>query len=233
MPAKKVNSLNLATFSAFLIKSAQLVAALKRGKPGPQGPSPFGSGVFKYPKKRKPGKRASQVVATPGLNAPGPVVVNPTPPPTGQGGTAPPAVRTLLWEKRNLSASAAQIVPAGTQIKGHITLGRAKFSLPNGAPINPTTYFRNTVFGRLAWMLGTPETAVGSFRVEIMGVNLGVNRLKLTHDLGRIAGQNNVPTWLHWGDLNTYLKGHSVIGKTLRLYSAMPSDGVDFFLEIA
>ncbi len=235
MPAKKVNSLNLATFSAFLIKSAQLAAALNRGKPGPQGPSPFGPGIFKYVKKRKHGRRAP-VVITPGGGSPpaGPVVVNPAPTPTGQGGTVPSVVRTLLWKKSALRATDAQIASQPkSQTKGCLTLASAHFRDSSGSRVHSATYFRHNLFARRVWTPGTPEKATASFRVWILGSDRGVHSLKLSHDLKRVSNQRNVPTWLHWSrNLNAYLKLHSVVGKTLRLYSALPSDGADFFLEI-
>ena len=43
------------------------------------------------------------------------------------------------------------------------------------------------------------------FDVTIDGVNHGRKRLKLSHSANRVAAQNNAPTFLHTGDLQSVL----------------------------
>ena len=242
MPARKLNRKNFANLTAFLIKSADLVKAMKHTKPGPgirpPGPNPFGTSGFRYVRKRVPGKRPTPIrgaIAVPpvGPGAGGPIPTPPVAPPVGPGGTRGTAARILLWRKENLSDSDAQI--PGTpksKTKGSVTLGKEGFRI-GGSLIDPLTYFRTTIFGALIWT-GTPNgETTASIRVVILGVDQGVHNFKISHDLNRVAKQKNVPTWLHWGrTLNAYLRKHSVVGRTLHLYRGLTSDGADFFLEI-
>ena len=133
--------------------------------------------------------------------------------------------RTLVWQKLSLSQSDAQQVPSGTAITANLKLSQARFRV-NGVTINQTIYFRNQVFNNLNWVQTKPnnnsyEEAHCQFDITILGNNIGVFTLKLSHDLVRVAGQGNTPTWLHWGNnILPYLQSTNITGRTLNLYSS-------------
>ncbi|MEO6329066.1 MAG: phospholipase D family protein [Ginsengibacter sp.] len=146
---------------------------------------------------------------------------------------------TLVWEKNNLPQSDAQQVPAGSAVTGVIRLSDAGFKL-DGNPIDRNTYFRDEVFGALNWTIrprvNKPalEEAAGQFDINILGVSLGINNLRISHDPARIANQNNVPTTIHWGRnsiVMNYLKQHNVTGRTLKLFNP-PLDSQNFRITI-
>lgn len=140
---------------------------------------------------------------------------------------------TLIWQKLSLSKSDAQQVPSGTAITANLKLSQAKFEA-NGITIDQTTYFKNQVFNNLIWVQtkankDSYEEAFCSFEITILGKPIGVYTLKLSHDPGRIAGQGNTPTWLHWGNsLLPFLQQTNITGRTFNLYQA----GQAFFIEV-
>lgn len=142
---------------------------------------------------------------------------------------------TLVWRKNNLPQSDAQQVPVGSAVTGVIRLSDAGFQL-DGNPIDRNTYFRDEIFGALNWItrsrVNKPalEEATGQFDINILGVNLSINNLRISHDPARIANQNNVPTTIHWGRnsiVMNYLKQHNVTGRTFQLFS--PQAGSQHF----
>lgn len=160
----------------------------------------------------------------------------PTPPPsvTAAAATARGAVSRgpLVWQKANLKGTDAQQPPSpGTNPTGNLRLSVSNFKV--GAKlIDKITYFRKNVFGGLVWAKsGTTESATASCNILKAGASLGAFDLKLSHDLKRIAGQNNVPTVLHWGDATGAVRKAKVQGLTLRLYGVGP-DG-RFTIEFA
>ena len=142
---------------------------------------------------------------------------------------------TLVWRKNNLPQSDAQQVPVGSAVTGVIRLSDAGFQL-DGNPIDRNTYFRDEIFGALNWItrsrVNKPalEEATGQFDINILGVSLSINNLRISHDPARIANQNNVPTTIHWGRnsiVMNYLKQHNVTGRTFQLFS--PQAGSQHF----
>lgn len=132
-------------------------------------------------------------------------------------------MRILIWRKEQLSNSDAQKVPAGTAPTGNLKLSQARFRF-NGEYINHVTYFKDGVFYNLEWVKTkadseTYEEAFCRFHVIMLGMDLGIHAIKLSHDSVRVAGQGNTPTWLHWGHyLSIHLQEIDVSGRTLFLY---------------
>ncbi|MCG3167673.1 MAG: hypothetical protein POELPBGB_03467 [Bacteroidia bacterium] len=131
---------------------------------------------------------------------------------------------SLVWQKKKLPSSDAQQVKEDTNVRGVIGLSDSNFKI-DGVKINRNTYFRNEVFAMLNWSLkkrnnNSPiEEAFCDFNIKILGKNLGVHKLRISHDAERAANQNNITTTIHWGsELITYLRNNSIIGKTLSLY---------------
>ncbi|EPG66444.1 phospholipase D family protein [Leptospira wolffii] len=142
----------------------------------------------------------------------------------------------LVYEKSSLSRSDAQIVPEGSNPTGNIRLARSNFTI-NGQQIDWRIYFRNEVFGSYDWQVTdlskpTQENALVSFRIFLMGIYYGHYDLRLSHDPEREAGQNNVPTWLHWGtEVGKIIRQLHVENRTLRIY-APDATGQPFTLTI-
>lgn len=145
----------------------------------------------------------------------------------------PTPTRKLLWKKQSLSRSDAQQTPAGTNPTGNLKLSQAKFKV-KGSRINQRTYFRNIVFAGLNWtpVSGTKEEATADFELIIRGVNYGVYKLVISHDPSRVAGQNNTPTWLHWGKAGSVIRNQNVSGCFLSLYSLPSGRPAPFQIEI-
>ncbi len=150
--------------------------------------------------------------------------------------TTPPVQlqpKTLVWQKPSLSSSDAQQVLVGTKITGNLKLSQAKFMF-NNILIDQTTYFRNQVFGNLAWAhtktsSSSYEEVLCRFQITILGKVIGTFLLKLSHDPVRVASQGNTPTWLHWGNtILPFLQQTNIKGKTLNLYRLNQA----FFIEI-
>ncbi|PWK16980.1 phospholipase D-like domain-containing protein [Xanthomarina spongicola] len=141
--------------------------------------------------------------------------------------------KNLVWKKLKLSNSDAQDVPAGTAITGNLKLAQARFKLGTTV-IDQKTYFRNQVFNKLKWVKtkahsATYEETFGVFDISISGKPIGKFTLKLSHDISRVAGQGNTPTWLHWGPtVIPILQKNSLSGKTLNLYEV----NKDFLIDI-
>jgi len=154
----------------------------------------------------KPGKKAGKATAKPSAVGPSSAAVA-----SARG--------PLVWTKPNLKGTDAQQPPsANTNPTGNLRLASANFKV-GGKVIDKKSYFRKTVFGGLAWSKSkTTEYATGSFNIVRSGKLLGSFDLKLSHDLKRVADQNNVPTVLHWGDAIDVVRKANVKGLTLRLY---------------
>lgn len=141
----------------------------------------------------------------------------------------------LKWQKQ-LSQSDAQFVPNGTSPTNNLKLTQAKFKV-NGKIIDQKTYFRDIVFKNLDWnktKLGNSqyEETKCNFDITILGKNLSKQELKLSHDFGRVSGQANVPTWLHWNKiLLPDFQENNITGKTLSLYSTNNSKEFKITIE--
>lgn len=122
------------------------------------------------------------------------------------------------WFKK-MSASDAQH-PRGDKSKatGNLKLAQANH------PIDQKSYFRQSFFSYLEWNIaketprGAQEKAQVTFEVLVGTEVMGTYVLVVDHADYRIAGQGNVPTWLHWGEsLGTYLKSHDHTGDYITL----------------
>ncbi|GHB48239.1 hypothetical protein GCM10010347_17570 [Streptomyces cirratus] len=116
------------------------------------------------------------------------------------------------WFKK-MSASDAQRPPkAESKTTGNLRLSQAQH------PIDQKTYFRKVFFADAQWEAkenarGVQEKAKVPFEVVIGAQSLGVHEIVIDHADYRIAGQGNVPTWLHWGEaLTAHLKAHDHTG---------------------
>lgn len=139
----------------------------------------------------------------------------------------------LVWEKPKLPAGDLQFPGSGNPT-GVVRLTQARFKV-DGAVINQTTYFRYTVFGKLAWAKDPSdpdkEVAITSFALVIGGLFVGEFALQLSHKPKWESGQGNYTTALHWGAAMSHIKHQALIGHALRLY-APASSGTPFVLEI-
>ncbi len=130
----------------------------------------------------------------------------------------------LVWQKNNLPASDVQR-QAGN-VTGGLRLTQAKWKVGDDL-IDQTTYFRNDVFGNLAWRewRSSPysERTEADFDVYILEKNYGLHQLAISHKPSGEAGQNNYTTILHWGDLGNTIRALNLVGKTFSLYA--PPDG--------
>jgi hypothetical protein len=127
----------------------------------------------------------------------------------------------LLWRKRNLPASDAQLVRPGTAPTGGLRLTQAGWTT-NRRKIDQTKYFRNTVFQRLTWRTERTrpkvEVATSSFRMIIDGKDKGQYKLNIRHKPSGEGGQHNYTTLLSWTGIGQLVKRSKLKGKDLSLY---------------
>lgn len=122
-----------------------------------------------------------------------------------------------IWSKK-LSRSDALRSNPGSNTTGNLRLGKANW------PINKETFFVNEFFAHLPWapddssQLSKSSTVV-PFQVVVDGVDQGVHNVKVDHAPTRVAGQNNVPTILHWGSLAPAVRDADHIGHYVILRS--------------
>lgn len=143
--------------------------------------------------------------------------------------------RDLVWTKESLSRSDAQMVPAGSNPTGNLKLSQAGFH-NGGDLIDQTSYFRNFVFNHLIW--NHPKPANTNFEESfiqvyftILGRTYRPTDIRLSHDIGRIAGQANTPTWLHWGpEMTPIISSLHLNGRRLDLFKTDIPD--HFIIEI-
>lgn len=146
-----------------------------------------------------------------------------------------PLEGSLVWSKESLSRSDAQNVAEGSNPTGNLKFAQANFRV-DGVLINHSIYFRDQVFNNLNWVKtkatsDTYEEAFCDFHFILLGNDLGIQTIKLSHDSVRIAGQGNVPTWLHWGHtLIALLQETNITGRRLNLYRAV--DEASFAIEV-
>lgn len=141
----------------------------------------------------------------------------------------------LVWTKESLSRSDAQMVPAGSNPTGNLKLSQAGFH-SGGILIDQTVYFRNSVFNHLTW--NHPKTANPNFEEShiwvlftIAGNNYEPVHIRLSHDIARIAGQGNTPTWLHWGpEMTPIISSLNLNGRRLDLFRT--DNPAHFIIEI-
>lgn len=143
--------------------------------------------------------------------------------------------RALIWSKRTISRTDAQIVPPNTNPTGHLKLTQASFRI-GGNLIAHRTYFRTNAFNNLHWVSPRRtdpdfEETHANFSVFIDDNPFGTFNMRISHDPKRDSDQSNVPTWLHWGsDMAEILKNHNIRNKELHLYSS--DNPQEFIIEI-
>lgn len=148
----------------------------------------------------------------------------------------PKGKQTLVWQKKNLPNSDAQQVSGQTNPTGVLRLAQARFKV-NDILIDFKTYFRNEIFNQLNWtqrarVQNSPlEEVYANFQIEIDGISKGVFNLRISHDPDRVAGQNNVPTTLHWGNAINSIREQNIKGKTLSLFRIEGKTGL-FLIKI-
>jgi len=105
----------------------------------------------------------------------------------------------------------------------------------SGHPIDRNTWFRHELFGSADWSSSTNKTgqsmeeALVDVEVSIASENIGTFTVRISHVLGRIASQNNVPTTLHWGsELGSILRSTDYSGYTVEITHI----GDQFFLSL-
>jgi hypothetical protein len=123
------------------------------------------------------------------------------------------AVVEHIWSK-SLSRSEALRPNPGSNPTAVLRLGKA------GYPIDKNSYFVGEFFGDLDW--SDPDehqksVCVVPFDCTVDGEPLGVHKLKVDYKLARVAGQNNVPTVLHWGSLSPFVRAVDHIGSRVIL----------------
>jgi HKD family nuclease len=112
----------------------------------------------------------------------------------------------LMWRKRDLKARDSQRPGPSTNHSGVITLVQDHFKV-DGDYIDPTTYFRDEVFGDLNWWEEEDkEVTTANFEVFIEGEFYGERELRISHDPDWESNQYNYTTAVHWGPLNTVLR---------------------------
>jgi HKD family nuclease len=145
-----------------------------------------------------------------------------------------PNLGELLWQKTNLPASDVQRQKGN--VTGGLRLVQAKWKVL-GNFIDQTTYFRNDVFGHLAWYVWKEnpysEKAEANFEVYILGESYGLHQLMISHKPSGEAGQHNYTTILHWGDLAETVRELNLIGKTFNLYAPPNGQSDPFIIEVA
>jgi PLD-like domain len=97
----------------------------------------------------------------------------------------------LVWIKPRLPKSDLQFPGASGNATGVLRLTQAKFDC-GGAIIDQTTYFRNTVFGGLAWSPGPggKEVAGAQFTLSIAGIIVGNFNLAVSHKAAWESGRD-------------------------------------------
>lgn len=156
---------------------------------------------------------STAAVSSPGVSTKAPATPSTKPVTAGAGAGAAPYPTTNIqrrWVKPLDNTAAQQVKSPGSNPTGNL-----RFSQETAA-IDHKVYFRDDFFGGLPWTprdgKATEQEVVVGFRTWIDGVDHGVHDLRLSHDPRRIAGQGNVPTLLHWGDLSPLLRQTSYAG---------------------
>ena len=141
----------------------------------------------------------------------------------------------LVWRKA-LSASDAQQVREGTSPTGGVRLTQAGFENPPGQRIDQTTYFR-TMFANYNWEHeerghDDQEHAFVPMRVVLLGQDLGIHNLEISHKPSGEADQGNYTTILRWGrTLAERVVDQDLTGQFLSLYETTTGD-TEFYVEV-
>ncbi|GIL40795.1 phospholipase D family protein [Roseiterribacter gracilis] len=204
------------TSSGDLPTEVQMKAVLKQANAKPAGTtaataSPFGKPIIAKAPPR-PNKKPQNVA--------GPTSV--------AAQTASAMLGELRWRKPNLAKSDAQQPKGKSSPTGVLRLSQSRFKV-NGELISSARYFRNDVFGHLAWADSTPKKSVATAQFMLLNGKKpmgGPFTLMVSHQPSREAKQKNVTTVLHWGAASPIVRETNVLKRTLELYG--PNDAGQF-----
>jgi HKD family nuclease len=147
--------------------------------------------------------------------------------------SAMPVLGELLWQKTKLPASDVQ--RQSGNVTGGLRLTQASWTV-SGNPIDQTSYFRNNVFGNLAWSVWKEspysEKTEAVFDIYLLGKSYGIHQLTISHKPSGEAKQHNYTTILHWGDLAEIIRKLNLVGKTLSLYAPRSQQAEPFVIEV-
>ncbi|WP_101847491.1 phospholipase D-like domain-containing protein [Zhihengliuella sp. ISTPL4] len=120
------------------------------------------------------------------------------------------------WYRPLDHTAAQQAKKPDSHLTNNLRLTRSK------ADIDPKTYFRHDFFGGLPWAAAekkplTEEEVLVTFRTWIDGQDYGLQELRVSHNLGRVSNQNNIPTILQWGPLSPVMRETNFIGMYISL----------------
>lgn len=115
------------------------------------------------------------------------------------------------WYRPLDNTAAQQVKSANSNVTGNLRLNRS------ATDIDPKTYFRDDFFGGLPWAAAEKrpldeEEVIITFRTWIDGQDYGFQELRVSHNLGRVADQNNIPTILQWGPLSPVMRETNFVG---------------------
>jgi hypothetical protein len=143
-------------------------------------------------------------------------------------GTRPQITVVKRWFKRLDSTDAQQPPGVNSNPTGNLRLSQENFS------IDHTTYFFQVFFGGLDWRPNARNTQMAEVWVPmqtvVTGDYLGEVNLRVSYWPKRIAGQGNISTVLHWGDLGQRLRENNYIGLYVTLERG---SGDEFALTIS
>lgn len=125
------------------------------------------------------------------------------------------------WYKE-MDHTAAQVPRSpGSNPTGNLRLSQEHFD------IDHNRHFVEAFFGGLPWTarpgFESEQEVEVAFDVYVAGANLGMRYLRVSHDPRRIAGQGNVATVLHWGELGAVLRAANYVGWIVTLERTLGS----------
>ena len=160
-----------------------------------------------------PAVTSSPAVAPTGASAV-PSATTTSPPTTLLPVSAAPVVRR--WSRDLDNTAAQRVLGSSSNPTGNLRLTQA------GHGLRHETYFYQDLFGGLPWAPTsgkvTEQEVLVDFDCVIGGTALGIVTLRISHDPGRISGQANVPSVLHWGPtLSAMLRGTNFVGQFISI----------------
>lgn len=138
---------------------------------------------------------------------------------TAAPSTPLPASAALVvrrWSRELDNTAAQRVLSASSNPTGNLRLTQS------GHGLRHETYFYQDLFGGLPWAptpgKTTEQEVLVDFDCVIDGASLGIQTLRISHDPGRISGQANVPSVLHWGPrLGAILRGANFVGQFISI----------------
>jgi HKD family nuclease len=203
--------------------------AATKAKAGSTDPTPRMK-VQPKPVRGKPKPKTAPTLAAPPQAPPEPAAVAPGNSP-GASATVAPNLE-LVWESKPLKRRSLGIpTGANSNPTGSTLLGSGTFD-----DIDRVTYFRNYLFGHLAWWTSNAniETATQEFDLVIKGVLVGTFDLTLRHSLTRAAAapvDSNSPTSISWNQARPLIAREDLLDRTMRIWRST-DDATDFQIEI-